>query len=188
VWDSRDLTLIIVFAALGTVYTVFVAHMANQITGINGAAFLFIIGYAIFISAQLLFFNGRRWRYLASTVIFTVLIIPTSFAGAPFDVIARIPVIISAAILDILFNSAYGYFEKRSKLLLLTLIFAVEYNLASPYFGLVFNYVFYPPEYVTAYASALVFMTPIIVIESIAGGYLGYKVYQRVKKVYKNSP
>jgi hypothetical protein len=182
-WNSKDLTLIIVFAALGTVYTVFVTHAANQMTGITGASFLFIIGYAVFISAQLLLFRGKRWRFLVSSTIFVVLIIPTSFAGAPFDVLARIPVIISAATLDFMFNSVYGFFEKRNKLLLLTLIFAVEYNLASPYIGIIFNHVFYPPEYVAALANAVMLMAPIIVIESIAGGYMGYKVYQRTKKV-----
>jgi hypothetical protein len=188
VWDSRDLTLIIVFAALGTVYTVLVTHTAHTITGITGIGFLFIIGYVILISAQLLLFSGRRWRYLASTTIFVILIIPTSFAGAPFDAFARIPVIIAAALLDIIFNSVYGHFEKRNKLLLLTLISAAAYNLASPYIGLVFNYVFYPAEYVATYASALFFTTPVTIVESIIGGYLGYKVYQRVKKVHKNNP
>lgn len=185
-WDSRDLTLIIVFAALGTVYTVLVTHTAYMITGITGIGFLFIIGHVILISSQLLFFNGKRWRYLASSTIFVILIIPTSFAGAPFDAFARIPVIISAALLDILYNSVYGYFEERNKLLLLILISAVAYNLASPYIGLVFNYVFYPAEYVATYASALFFTTPLTVVESIIGGYLGYKVYQRIKKVHKN--
>ena len=181
-WTSKDLTLIIVFAALGAVYTVFV-HMANQITGIAGSSFLFIIGYAVFISAQLLLFKGKRWRFLVSTIIFVMLIIPTSFAGAPFDVLARVPVVISAAILNITFNSLYGYFAKRNKLLLMTLIFAVAYNLASPSIGIVFNHVFYPPEYVAALANAVALMAPIIIIESLAGGYMGFKVYQRTKKV-----
>ena len=61
--------------------------------------------------------------------------------------------------------------------------FAVEYNLASPYIGIIFNHVFYPPEYVAAFANAVMLMAPIIVIESLAGGYMGYKVYQRTKKV-----
>jgi hypothetical protein len=185
-WKSSELTLIIVFAALGLAYTIIVAQMGYLITGIQGANFLFIIGYVIFISSQFLLFKGKKWRYFVSTVLFVLLITPTNFAGAPFDIIARIPIIISAFFADLLFNSVYGFFERHNKLLCWTILLSVEYNVVTPVLSILFYNFFYPPEFVQKFTSAVFFMFPVIIIESIVGGYFGYKIYNRIEKLQKH--
>lgn len=178
-----ELTLVIVFAALGLAYTLVVAQIGYFITGIQGAGFLFIIGYTIFISSQFLLFKGRRWRYFVSTTLFVLLITPTNFAGAPFDIIARVPIIIHAFFADLFFNSVYRFFESHNKLFWWTILLSVEYNIVTPFLSILFYNFLYPPEFVGTFTSAVLFMLPVIVIESIAGGYLGHKVYQRAEKL-----
>jgi hypothetical protein len=182
-WRSVELALVIVFAALGLAYTIIVAQMGYFITGIQGANFLFIIGYVIFISSQFLLFKGKKLRYFVSTVLFVLLITPTNFAGAPFDIIARIPIIIHAFFADLFFNSVYGFFERHNKLFWWTILLSVEYNVVTPVLSILFYSFFYPPEFVETFTSAVLFMFPVIIIESIAGGYLGYKVYSKVEKL-----
>jgi hypothetical protein len=182
-WKSKDLTLIIVFAVLGLAYTVFVAQMGYLITGISGVNFLFIIGYAIFISSQLLMYEGRKWRFLVSTILFALLIIPTHFAGTPYNILPRIPIVVNAFFTDLIFNNAYGFFESRNKLFWWTILVSLEYNVTSPFLSIVLYYLFYPPEFVAAFINVVLLMLPVIIIESIAGGYLGYKVYERVEKL-----
>ena len=185
-WKSVELALVTIFGALGLVYTVTVGQIGQYITGIPGANFLFIIGYVIFISSQFLLYKGKKWRYFVSTVLFVLLITPTNFAGAPFDIIARIPIIIHAFFADLLFNSVYGFFEKDNKLLWWTILLSLEYNILNPFFSILFYSFLYPPEFVETFTNAVLFMFPVIVIESIVGGYVGYKIYSRVEKLQKD--
>ena len=180
-WKSKDITLIIVFAVLGLIYTVFVAQMGYLITGILGVNFLFIIGYAIFISSQLLLYAGRRWRFFISSVLFVFLIIPTNFAGTPFDMLSRTPLMIHAFFVDLLFNSIYGFFESHNKLFWWTILVSIEYNMINPFFSILIYHFLYPPEYVASFINVVLLMLPVIIVESIGGGYIGYKIYERIK-------
>ena len=189
IWDSRDLTLVIVFAVIGMLYSVFVAQMALLITGIQGVHLFFIIGYAIFITAQMLLYEGRRWRFSVSSILFALLTTPTSFTGAPFDVLARIPIVINASISDLIFNSIYAHFKKRNKLFWWSILLSVEFNIINQFVSMLVYYLlaylqFYPTEFFTSFINIAVLMLPVIIIESIAGGYIGHKVYERIKKVY----
>jgi hypothetical protein len=182
-WKSRDITLILIFAAVGLVYTVTVAQIGYLITGIPGMNFFFIIGHVIVISSQFLLFEGRRWRFFVSTILFVFLIIPTNFAGTPFDIIARMPIIIHAFFADLFFNSFYSFFERHNKLFWWAILLSLEYNIVNPFFSILFYSYLYPPEFVATFSNTVLLMLPVIVIESIVGGYLGYKVYERTKKV-----
>ena len=182
-WKSRDFALIILIAVVNFVFTIFVGQLAWLFTGIPGSNMLFSIGYAILTSFALLAFEGRRWRFFVQSILVVLLTLPTYLAGAPFDVIARTPVIINAFHGDLLFNSIYGSFKKRNKLLWWAILVAVEYMLMNPILGAIIWPLFYPPEFVATMISATIFLLPVIVIECTAGGYLGYKVYERVKKI-----
>ena len=48
--------------------------------------------------------------------IFSILIIPTGFAGAPFDVIGKFNYAIAGFFTDIIANSIYSYFSKHNKI------------------------------------------------------------------------
>jgi hypothetical protein len=180
-WQSKDLASVIIFAVLGLIFTLFVTQTATLITGEPMVGYFFIVGYAVFISAQLLLFEGRRWRFAVSSILFVFLIIPTSFAGAPFDVLARVPLMFNAIVTDLLFTSIYGFFRMRNKLLLLTIIISVEFHSAVQFFSMLFLYLFYPLQALTEFINILLFVFPVIIIESLIGGYIGYIVYQRVK-------
>lgn len=183
-WSSRDLSHVIVFAVLGLVYSVLVVQTA-YFTAIPGATFFFLIVFAIFVSIQLLLYQGRRWRFFVSTTLFTILTIPVPFAGPSFDILARTPLIIGAFIGDLLFNTMYEFVKKHNKLLWLTVLFSLQYHLMNSVFSIMIYYLFYSPQRLTSYISVISFVLPVIIVESIAGGYIGYKVYERVKDFQK---
>ncbi len=182
-WSSRDLSLIIIFAVLGLVYSVLVVQTA-YFTAIPEATFFFLIFFAIFISIQLLLYQGRRWRFFVSTTLFIILTIPVPFAGPAFDVLARTPLIIGAFIGDLLFNTMYEFVKKHNKLLWFTVLFSLQYHLMNSVFSIMIYY-FYSLQRLTAYISVISSVLPVIIVESIAGGYIGYKVYERVKDFQK---
>ena len=182
-WKSRDFALIILIAVVTFVFTIFVGQLAWLFTGIPGSNMLFSIGYAILISFALLMFEGRRWRFFVHSILVVFLTLPTYLAGTPFDVVIRMPLIINAFHGDLLFNSIYGFFEKRNKLLWWAILIAVEYMLMNPFLGAMIWPLFYPPEFVATMVSAILLLLPVIIIECVAGGYLGYKIYERVKKL-----
>ena len=41
--------------------------------------------------------------------------------------------------------------------------------------------IFYP-EVVEKFVEVILLLSPVIIVESIAGGYIGYKIFERVKK------
>jgi hypothetical protein len=182
-WKSSDITLIIIFAVVGLVYTVIVGQIGYLITGTPGINFFFIIGYVIFTSSQFLLYEGRRWRFFISSVLFVFLITPTNFAGTPFDIMGRTPLVINAFFADLVVNSSYGFFRNHNKLFWWIIFVSVGYNGISPFLSIFIYSFFYPPEFVATFSNTVLLMLPVIVIESIVGGYLGYKVYERVKQL-----
>ena len=77
----------------------------------------------------------------------------------------------------------YGFFEKRNKTLWWAIITTVEFMLMMPFLGVIMAPLFYTPEYVASMVSILPFIVPVIIIECIAGAYLGYKIYKRTEKI-----
>ncbi len=180
--DRRDLTLVIMFAALNFVFAALIGQVPRLITGIPGIGYIFNIFYSITITIALLFYEGRRWRFLMQGILFALL---TLFLGATQDaLLSKISLMFNAFVLDVVFNSFYGSFQKKNKLVWWAILGQVYYWVTdSLWMVLVFS-LFYSWEGVIATWSIIMpFMLPLMVIEAIAGGYLGHRIYQRVKKV-----
>jgi hypothetical protein len=182
-WSSKDITSIIVLAVLGLVSTGLIGQMAGLISGIRGANYVFTIIFAIQTSLSFLIYEGRRWRFFLQFTIFTLLIIPTYLGGPPFSVQSKIHFIIAAFIADILLNSVYNMSRKRNMLKLWSVLGAVMLWMMIPFLSLLIRPLFYSPEAVSLFADIVLLLLPVIIIESIVGGYLGYRIYQRVSKL-----
>ena len=182
-WRSRDLALVIIISVLSFIYTISVSQIGNIITGISSFNYLFTVGHAILISVAMLLYEGRRWRLFAQCGLVSILFTPTYQGGAPFDPLARLPIVIDAFFVDIIFNSAYGFFEKRNQLIWWAILSVTFYCTTNPFFFMLNIYLFYPTEILTSFMSVAFFMLPVIFIESVVGGQFGYKIYERVKRV-----
>ena len=55
------------------------------------------------------------------------------------------------------------------------------FGILTPFFSMLFYYLFYPPPLLAVFVDIVLLLLPVIIIESIVGGYIGYKVYERVK-------
>jgi hypothetical protein len=181
-WKSKNITLIIVFAVLGLVYGLCDSN-GLLITWIPGVNFLFIIGYAIFISSQLLLCGaGRRWRFFISSVLFVFLITPTNFAGTPFDLLFRMPINSHCFSHWFILQQFLWIIWSHNKLFWWTILVSVEYNAIGPFLSILIYHFLYPPNFVASFINLVLLMLPVIIIESIAGGYVGHKIYGRIKK------
>ena len=180
--SSRELSQIIILAVLGFVSTVLVGQVATMISGVPGANYLLVIVYAIQTGFALLLYQGRRWRFFAQTSLFTLLIIPTYIGGIPFDVLSKLNLIATSFLCDLVFNSVFGVFEKGNKLVWWAILATVVFWVLNPLFGVVIKSVFlFPSEFMVRFVGMLPFLFPVIIVESVVGGFLGYKVYERVK-------
>jgi hypothetical protein len=182
-WASRDLTLMILLAVASFVYTALIGQMGWLFTGIPAFNLLFTIGHAILLSLALLMYEGKRWRFFLQTILFAILIIPTYLQGTPFEVLPRLGIVMHGIQADILFNTIYGVFKERNKLVWLSIFIAVEFFLAAPFINILWFSLIYPPAFVTVFINALLLLFPLVVVESLFGGLIGYKIYQRVKVV-----
>jgi hypothetical protein len=180
---SKDLCLIICMAALGLVTTLLIVQTARMITGIPGANYIFTVILAIQTSFSLLMYEGRRWRFFFQMTLFTILIIPTNLGGAPFNILPKMNTIITAFFCDLLFNTLYLKFKRRDKLLWWTIIATIIFWVMNPFVSSFIKPLFYPPEYVTKFIEVVLLMLPVILTESIVGGYIGHKIYKRVKNI-----
>ena len=182
-WTSRDLALVILFSVLSFLYAVFVSQLANLFTGILGMNYILTIGHAILVSLAFLMYEGRRWRLFLQGVLVALLFIPTYQGGPPFDPLARLPIIVNTFLGDLVFNSAYGFFEKRNQLVWWAILSATIPGIVSPFLFMLNFYLFYPIEILIPFMNIAFLLLPVIFIESIIGGYFGYKIYERVKHV-----
>ena len=157
------------------------------ITGIPGINYFFIIGQAIWITLAFLFFEGKRWRLLLSITIFGLLTMPTSAMGAPFNILPRIPLIVNAFQSDLIMNSLYPLFRKRGKMTWLITFFVVEHFIIGGLLRIITYPLFFTSEYVAIFTGIFTMMLPVIIAESISGGYISYFIYLRLKKMDKNT-
>lgn len=180
-WSSRDFAYIIVFSVLGLITTVLIVQMAGLLSGILGANYLCTIFLAMINTISLLSFEGRRWRFLVQFSLFTLLIIPTHLGGAPFFVQGRIHFIITAFFADLILNSFYGKALKHGKLKWWSILGALLFWLMFPFFSLLIRPLFYSFDAIVLFANVVLLMLPVIIAESLAGGYLGYRIFLRLK-------
>lgn len=184
-WESRDIALAILFAVVNVASIYLVGQMAWLFSGLPGSNMAFVITGAIINSVALLMYEGRRWRFLLQQTIFVILIIPTYLVGTPFSILPRIPSIINSIHADILFMTIYVGFKKRSQLRLWVIICIVEFFLVNPLLtGIAFSYLF-PPEFVETFITVVILLLPVSITESVIGALIGYRIYQRTKKLEK---
>jgi phosphate/sulfate permease len=182
-WSSRDIALVALFPVVNVIYTYLVGQLGWLLFGVPGSNMALIIGGVIINSVALLMFEGRRWRFLLMSVIFVILILPTNLVGNPFDIFPKIPSIINAIQADLLFNSLYGFFNKRNQLKLWSVICLVEFFLVNPLLtSIAFTFLF-PPAFVSAFINVIIFLLPVSIAESVIGALIGFKIYEKAKKM-----
>lgn len=182
-WSSRDLTLVILLAVASFAYTALIGQLAWLFTGIPASNLVFTIGHAVIISLSLLIYQGKRWRFFLQHVLFAILVIPTYLQGTPFEILPRLGIVMHGIQADILFNTIYGFFKERNKLVWLSIFIAVEFFLAAPFINIIWFSLIYPPAFVTLLIDTILLLLPVVIVESLVGGLIGYKIYQRVKEV-----
>lgn len=182
-WKSKDLALVILITVASFVFTFSVGQLAWLFSGLPGSNMAFTIGNSIIISLGFLLFRGRRWRILLMQSLFAILVIPTFLLGTPFDVLPRLIIIIHGIQGDVILNTFYGFFEKRGKLLWWSIFVSVEYFIVSPFLSIIWFSILFPPAFVTLFINTIFLLFPLSIAESILGGYVAYKIYQRIEKI-----
>jgi hypothetical protein len=89
-------------------------------------------------------------------------------------------------IVDLVFNTFYGSFEKKKKLLWLIIIFQVYYWITHSIWLLVYSSIFfYSFEGMMNFwfIPIMSILIPIMVAEGIIGGFTGYKIFKQVEKL-----
>jgi hypothetical protein len=180
--SSRDITLIIMFAVIIIIFRFLIGRFVGMIA-IPGFIYALSIFYSVVQSVSFLTYRGRRWRFFAqgllSTLLFFVFINPTFRPN-------EMAILLNFFIVDVVFNSFYGSFERKNKLLWLTFIFQLYYWITYAFWILLFNVaLFFPFESFLKnwFIPVMSVMLPIMILEALAGGYIGYKIYRRVEKL-----
>jgi hypothetical protein len=184
--SSRDVALIIMFTALVIVFRYLIGQFVLMVANITFPGFVFLLSifFSVIQCVSFLMFKGRRWRFLAlgllSTLLYFVFINPSGGWGSEMAIVTNYIVI------DVVFNSFYGSFERKNRLLWLTFILQLYYWIAYPFLLLFFATTLFVPfeSYFNNYfVPVFSVMLPVILIEALAGSYLGYKIYRRVEKI-----
>lgn len=180
---NRDLAFIIMFAVLNFVFLALIAQVPLLITGIPGIGYAFSIFYTITFTVALLFYEGKRWRFFSQGILFALLTLV--LGGTPDILLAKIPLILNIFILDVVFNSLYGFFKRKNNLVWWAILGQVYFWTTEPFWILLFYSLFSFIEGVSTawFIPVMSLMLPVMIIEAIAGGYLGYKIYRRVEKL-----
>ena len=181
-WKSRDLAVVIILAVASFVYTFIIGQLPNLFTGVLGLNYIFYFGHAIFISFGFLMYEGRRWRFLLQTVLVSLLTLPTYMSGAPFDFLARSPMIIGAFFTDLIVNSFYARFRNHNILIWWGTISVIIFLLIIPFSMASTMFLFYAREVFELYVYVYLLMLPVTLIETFFGSMIGYRIYTRVKK------
>jgi hypothetical protein len=178
--NSRDLALVAMFVALSFVFKELFGQI-EAFTGIPGSDFALTIIYSIIQSVAYLMYGGRRWRILAQALLLNLLyflFIPT-----------WIPPVLMATVLnwfivDIVFNSFYGKFERDNRLFRWILALQIFAWTTYSFMLLPFLSLFIPLEDVIAYFAAFgIVWFPVTIAEAVAGSFIGYKIFRRVEKI-----
>ena len=182
-WSSRDVALIITFAVLSFINFAVLLQTFSLLTGIPGIGYGVDLIGAIIATVGFLLFKGKRWRISVLGLLIYFLSLSLYFGGDSFNVITRIPIILKMFITDVVFNSFFRYFEKRNKLIWLAIGQSVYFFMTSPFISILFFSLFVPFEELTPLFNLVIFMLPLILGVSLAGGYIGYKILKRLEKI-----
>jgi len=174
--------LVILFAVLSFVTWGTLGQLPVTILGIRGISYAFLILHAIPQAVAMMFFAGRRWRFFFMHTLFAFLSLPTNLGGAPFDIIWRIPLIVVGFIADVVVNSFYKPAKKQNKIKWwITIGTAFRWAIDPFVFLLLMNF-YAPIDIVPIYLPIFLLLTPLVIAEGAATGYIAYKIYNRVKK------
>ena len=179
---SRDITLIMMFAVLIFVFRLLIDRGVGMIN-IPGFAYILSIFFSIVYSLFFLMCKGRRWRLFFQALLSTLLYI--IFINTAFHP-TEMATLLNLFIVDVVFNSLYGPFERKNKLLWLTILFQVYYWATYSLWLLVFySVLFYPFEaFLKNWFIPTMSIIPVLIVEGLAGGFIGYQIYRRVKTFY----
>ena len=182
--NSKEIAFIIIMAVLGFVLAIGLSQVTKMITGIPGSNYLCCIFLAIYTSFSLLLHEGKRGRFFLQYALFTVLIIPTFLGGPPFDVLARLNFFLTAFIIDLVFNNLYKTFKNTNKTKWWTTSGTLLFWVMLPFFSIIIKPLFFPNQYISVFISTISALMPLIIIQALAGGFIGYNIYHRTKKVF----
>lgn len=180
---TKDLTRIVLFSVITFVTHSWIGQLPYLITGVPGIGLSLIIVHTIIYGVAAPIFEGRRWRIFFMTALIVVLTLPLYMGGRPYDIISRLPIITSAFLFDLIFNSIYKKFKLKNWLVIWTII-GVTFNfMVSSLLEVPINLIFYTPEVVQALFQTTLIFLPVILIESIIGSYIGYRIYRRLENI-----
>ena len=179
--NSRDVSLIVVFSALSFVFNVSIGQLPGLITGLAGMAYIFTIVYSIIQSVAYLMYGGRRWRILAQALLLNLLY----FLFIPgWTLPVAMATITNMFIVDLIFNSLHGKFKRDNRLFWWILTLQLFSWTLHTFINLPFHLLFIPmKEAMAVFVPLISVVLPIIIIEAIAGSFIGYKIYGRVEKI-----
>lgn len=187
--SSRDLTLIIMFAVVIVIFRLLIGRIVGMIVippfG-ESTAYLLSIFYSLVHSLAFLMYRGRRWRLFSQALLSTLLYL--IFVNPSLQPI-EMATITNLFIVDVVFNSFYGLFEQKKRLLWLTLLFQVYYWATHAIWVLMFMSIFFysfDTLMKVWFIPIMSILIPIMVIEGIVGGYTGYRIYRRVENLAFN--
>jgi membrane-associated HD superfamily phosphohydrolase len=103
--------------------------------------------------------------------------------GTPYDLVARMPVILIILLIDIIFNSVYTEFRKKGKILRLIIILSIVNLIGDMVFRVIIYPFVYSSNFVTFFYGISLYLLPVVIVEAIIGGYVGYKIFQRIKNL-----
>jgi hypothetical protein len=106
-----------------------------------------------------------------------LLIVPTYLGGLPFDLLGKIYIVVTAFVVDVVVNSLYPVFSGRKKLKLWSVLNGLFYWLLQPLVSILISTFLYAPAFFSTLFSVFVMLLPVTIVESLAGGYLGYRLY-----------
>jgi hypothetical protein len=186
-WSSKDVAFIVLFSVLTFINFSTVVQFITVATGIPGIIYCIDIGGAIIFGVSFLMYEGRRWRVLAQGLLILLLGFYSSYSGnVELYLITLFPWIVRLLIADVVFNSLYGRFKARNRLLLLSVLTVTFFFGAGPFLTVLFLSffpVFFPSAVLTPIMTTIILMFPVIIALSLAGGYLGFKIYKQVEKL-----
>ena len=176
--------MVIMLSVVNFIYVIFVGQLGSLLTGLPGSDYLFAIGNFVIISYSFLEFKGRRWRFFLYVSIFAMLSSVTSFGGGvPFDVLRITPIIINSFFADLILNSFFIFFKSRKPEYFWVLFINIWIAGFSPPVHILIYSIFYSSEVVSLYITVVISIFPIIIIEAVAGAFLGASIFRRTKGI-----
>jgi len=177
---SRDLALVAMFVALSFVFKELFGQI-EAFTGIPGSDFALTIVYSIIQSVAYLMYGGRRWRILAQALLINLLYLLFIPTWIPPVLMATI---LNWFIVDIVFNSFYGKFERDNRLFRWILALQIYSWTTYSFMLLPFLALLISTEVaITYFVTIGIIWLPITIAQAVAGSYIGYKIFRRVERI-----